>query len=301
VEGGDSALYAHWLVRSGEVGHHYDIHMARSADGGDTWDALGKLNDDDVQAEHGFVSYAPAPDGVRAFWLDGRETADAGHGMGQMTLRTAPVGEAIASSQLLDESVCDCCNTDAAVTLAGPVVVYRDRGDDERRDISIASAEGAPGGRDVHEDGWRIAACPVNGPACAAAGDRLAAAWFTGAAPARVQASFSEDGGRTFGAVWTLEESGQTLPQGRVDVLLDGDEMIVCWLRVKDGAGALVAQRIGLGGPVCDVVEIGAMSAARQSGFAQMGRVGDEIIFIWRDVSSDTLRQRVAPAVAIGT
>ena len=31
----------------------------------------------------------------------------------------------------------------------------------------------------VYNDGWKIAACPVNGPAVAANGKRVALAWFT--------------------------------------------------------------------------------------------------------------------------
>ena len=304
VEGGDGALYAHWLARSGEVGYHYDIRMLRSADGGESWDTLGKLNDDDVQAEHGFVSYAPVGAGVRAFWLDGRLTAGAEHGMGRMTLRTAIVGEEIEASTLVDSSVCDCCNTDAAMTSAGAIVVYRDRTDGERRDISIARADGTEGratGRDVREDGWQIAACPVNGPACASEGGDLVVAWFTGAPAARVQVAFSDDGGRSFSWAHTLEQATDgALPLGRVDVLLDRAEAIVCWLRAEDGVGSLVAQRVGREGPVGAVVEIGPMGSGRNSGFAQMGRLGAEIVFTWRDGEVGTLRERVMPISSIG-
>lgn len=60
-------------------------------------------------------------DGVRAFWLDGRETAETGggHGEGAMTLRSAVITRAgLAGGELLDARVCDCCGTSAAVTSA---------------------------------------------------------------------------------------------------------------------------------------------------------------------------------------
>ena len=68
------------------------------------------------------------------------------------------------------------------MTAEGPVVVYRDRSEAEKeiRDISIVRLKGkkwsAP--RPVFQDGWRLNGCPVNGPAVAAAGRRVAVAWF---------------------------------------------------------------------------------------------------------------------------
>jgi hypothetical protein len=44
----------------------------------------------------------------------------------------------------------------------------------------------------VHSDNWKIDACPVNGPAIAATGRRVAVAWFTAANDtARVKLAFS--------------------------------------------------------------------------------------------------------------
>ena len=56
-----------------------------------------------------------------------------------MTLRAAFIdkkGNKINEWEL-DGRVCDCCQTTAAITNDGPVVVYRDRSDDEVRDMSI--------------------------------------------------------------------------------------------------------------------------------------------------------------------
>jgi hypothetical protein len=62
VEGGDGAMYAHWLSPTVNTAEWYDIRVLRSGDGGETWTDLGTLNDDGVQAEHGFVSYRRAGD-----------------------------------------------------------------------------------------------------------------------------------------------------------------------------------------------------------------------------------------------
>ena len=61
-----------------------------------------------------------------------------------MALRTArvelgPVFGVVGASEELDPKVCDCCQTAAAVTDDGPVVVYRNRSDQELRDISAIS------------------------------------------------------------------------------------------------------------------------------------------------------------------
>src|SRR5690606_40682603 len=61
--------------------------------------------------------------------------------------------------------------------------LYRDRTVDEIRDIHVARLEdGAwrtlPA---VHADNWKIAGCPVNGPAIAATGNDAVVAWFSAA------------------------------------------------------------------------------------------------------------------------
>jgi hypothetical protein len=301
VEGGDGALYAHWLRTSGP-GASYDILALRSADG-ETWRELGQLNDDDVKGEHGFVSYVPQPHGLRAYWLDGREMGGASHGAthaGKMTLRTATVGETIGGSELLDDSVCDCCNTAAAPTPDGPIVAYRDRAPGEIRDISVAG-EGVGSIHPVHEDGWMMPGCPVNGPAIASDGERVVVAWYTGAPGASIKAAFSADSGKTFGdAILVDKTAGASVPLGRVDVVLDGEEAIVCWLRNERRKGTLLAQRVSTAGPVGQAVKVAAMEGSRESGFPQMERLGDRLIIVWRDVEGERLRTSELDAASLG-
>ncbi|MHC5008361.1 MAG: sialidase family protein, partial [Planctomycetota bacterium] len=196
---GDGALVAHWLQRSGVDTYAYDVMLARSTDGGGTWKRLGPAHDDGTKTEHGFVSLVPQTDGARAFWLDGREMG--GHDAGDMTLRTTLVGETIGAGAVLDPRVCECCSTSAVMTADGPLIAYRDRSPEEVRDIfavrRVAGAWTSP--RRVHDDGWTMAACPVNGPAVDARGRLVAVAWYTGAAnrPA-VRVAFSRDAGATF-------------------------------------------------------------------------------------------------------
>src|SRR5688572_16838995 len=201
---GANALVAHWLQRSGSGSYAYDVMMRRSGDDGATWSEPFRPHTDGTATEHGFVSIFEFQDQAGAIWLDGRQFADTPGRAAtkEMTVRFAAIGAGGAGAETqLDARACDCCQTDAAVTSRGPLVVYRDRSPEEIRDIYVTRlvdgkwTEGVP----VHGDGWHIDACPVNGPAAAASGDRVAVAWFTGAADtARVKVAFSGDSGETF-------------------------------------------------------------------------------------------------------
>ncbi len=59
--------------------------------------------------------------------------------MDEMTIRGAIIDKQGNKSGEweLDNRVCDCCQTSTAITANGPIVVYRDRSDEEIRDISI--------------------------------------------------------------------------------------------------------------------------------------------------------------------
>ncbi|CAN5840701.1 hypothetical protein BH23GEM7_BH23GEM7_01210 [soil metagenome] len=290
----DGTLAAHWLVRSGPRSYDYDVHIALSPDGGRSWSRPAVPHRDGTQSEHGFVSLFAAPQGgLGAVWLDGRETAATagaehdGHGSGgSMTLRFTTLGPdgGLGPEVLLDERTCECCQTAAAVTSRGPVVVYRDRSPEEIRDIYLVRHRGGAWSepRPVHRDGWEITGCPVNGPAIAAAGDDVAVAWFTAAQESpRVQVAFSDDAGESFGAPIRVDDGD---PVGRAGVvLLDDGSALVSWLERIGEDGAVQVRRVRRQGESGPPITIAASSAARASGFPRMLRVGNEVIFAWTD------------------
>lgn len=209
---GEDRLVAHWLQISDDLPHAYDAVAAQSGDGGATWSEPLHLHKDGTPTQHGFVTAFAGDPGIGFIWLDGRknmnEVTDDPVESG-MTLRAAFVDEkgTLQNEQLVDELVCDCCQTDIAVTSSGPVAVYRDRTIDEIRDVFVARfVEGKwLEGELVAEDGWRISGCPVNGPSIDANGDDVVAAWFSGAnGRPVVKLSFSDDGGQTFSTPSTL-------------------------------------------------------------------------------------------------
>lgn len=310
---------AHWPVKSGESTYAYDVVVARSSDRGETWTLPTIPHRDGTKTEHGFVSYFADAEGTpHLVWLDGRHTAvdagddagdgahGAGHGAGHddgrdnsaaMTLRTASMlGAAFGPSIELDDRVCDCCQTASALTDAGPVVVYRDRTEDEVRDIYIVRridgewTEPAP----VAEDGWTIGGCPVNGPDVAARGSHVAAAWFTmaGYVPA-VRLAVSKDAGATFHATRRFSE-GTAL--GRVQLARHGGDWLLMWMDEVDGGAALKLARLGPDGETREMRELADLGPGRGSGFPRMAVIesthGDQLLVAWTASSLDTSGER---------
>jgi hypothetical protein len=296
-------LLVHWLQRSGAGRYAYDVRIAQSADRGVTWSDGAVLHTDRSAGEHGFVALWLAPnDSVGAAWLDGRHmtagdtAAGGGHGGGAMSLQsvsTAPSG-ALGTEHPVDLRTCDCCQVAATVTPSGPVVAYRDRTDDEIRDIAVVRLVDGKWTSPsiVHADGWHIEACPVNGPALASRGDTVAIAWFTGAQDtARVRVAFSVDGGQRFAA--PLRVDGGT-PAGRVGIALDenGDAM-VSWLeRVPPEDAEVRVRRVTRAGEMGAPRTISRTKAARAAGFPRIVRRGDTLLAAWT-VPGDSARVMV--------
>lgn len=302
----DGSLAAHWLVKSGAATYAYNVNIALSRDEGKTWSKPIVPHLDNTQTEHGFVSLVPLSDGrLGAIWLDGRNMKDMkdDHDEGKplsvsMTLRYAAIdgNGRISDDAQLDERVCECCQTSAAVTSDGVVAVYRDRSQNEVRDIySVRQAGGGWGSpQAVHADNWEINGCPVNGPAVSANGRDVVVAWFTGAGGTqRVKLAFSSDGGATFGAPIEVDQ-GET--QGRVDVLLLPDRSaLVCWLSGTPAGGELKVLRVESSGSLGSSAVIAKTDISRSSGFPRMARLGNEVYFAWTEFGKPS-RIRLATA-----
>lgn len=304
VPAGGERLVAHWLRRTAGGTYDYAVKLARSADGGRNWTVPVSPHHDGLLGEHGFVSLVPWPEGgMAALWLDGRGMTGEGGGHaaghdGGMTLRHAvlgPDGEA-GHETLLDVRTCECCQTGAARTRDGLVVVYRDRSEREVRDIYCVRWQAGRWSdpQRVAADGWEIAGCPVNGPAIAARDDQVVVAWFT--APrdsARVLLSRSNDGGRTFATPVRVDEGS---PTGRADVALLADgSAAVCWIEGEKGPVRIRARRVAADGALGAPVTVAASSSARRAGFPRLVAMGDWLVCAWTD-PAEPLRIRSAAA-----
>jgi hypothetical protein len=295
-------MAAHWLEKSAKGTYDYDVHIAQSTDGGETWSKSLVPHVDGKKTEHGFVSLLPTTDGaLSAVWLDGREmkAGDGGHGHGQgaMTLRYVEIlGDGtLRKPALLDTRVCECCQTSAAMTQAGPVVVYRDRSQDEVRDIGVVRRVDGVWTKPVLvcRDDWKIAGCPVNGPSIAAAGKHVAVAWFTAAeGKSRVKLALSHDAGSSFDEPIMIDKGS---PLGRVEVVMrDDGRAFVCWLTHAEDTGAIRVRSIAVDGTVLPSVTIAASGTGRRNGFPQMVCVGSELVFAW---SNDGVKVASMPIV----
>ncbi|MTI22779.1 exo-alpha-sialidase [Fulvivirga sp. RKSG066] len=287
---------AHYLQKSSKGTYSYDVMLKQSTDSGATWVEPRILHDDGKQAEHGFVSIAPYNDNFFVSWLDGRNTVSqkktdhAHHGSsGAMTLRAAvitPSGEKLKEWEL-DNRVCDCCQTTAVITNNGPVVAYRDRSSKEIRDISITRLIDAKWSspQTIHDDAWKIAGCPVNGPRMSAKENALAVAWFTVQdGEGKVKMKFSTDSGETFGPEIIIN---QQTAIGRVDVeLLDDQSALVSWMEGSE----IMAARINPDGEIIARYTIATSSENRGSGFPQMTVAKNKAIFTWTDSEKKTIQ-----------
>lgn len=322
---GEGCLAAWWLWKTSAGTYSYDVRISFSGDRGRTWSNAIIPHRDGTPTEHGFVSLLPEGEAVRAVWLDGRNFAaarakspagtkeSAEHDVdADMTVRSAVIRQdgSLREEAALDGRACECCPTDAVHTMLGLLVAYRDRSPDEVRDIALVRATQiahTPGDSSVisetlwsepyrlHADGWKIAGCPVNGPAMDADDDRVAIAWYTEAEDsARVLLAFSKDGGKGFGAPIHVDGGD---PLGRVDVLLleDGSALAL-WLESRAKGAVVLARRVTPEGARSAPVTIAETSAKRASGYPRMVRDGRRVVFAWTDAGTPS-RVRVAEAM----
>ena len=94
--------------------------------------------------------------------------------------------------------MCECCPTTAVATSDGLLTAFRDRSDDEVRDIAVSRLENGKWttASPVAADNWKLDFCPVNGPMLAARGRDVVATWFTVKNDqGQAYAAFSNDAG----------------------------------------------------------------------------------------------------------
>jgi len=288
----------HWLNKKSGGTYAYDVNIATSAQG-NKWSPHITPHTDHTATEHGFVSMIPWDDNtILAVWLDGRRSAnrtpDEYYDISKaMTLRGALISTAgeIEQTFLIDDSVCDCCQTSLVKTDSGAVVAYRNRTDDEIRDIYLSRFDGTSWSNPtvVHQDDWKIGACPVNGPKLAASGSSVLVAWHTAAddKPA-AKASISTDYGKSFGKPVILNEHESL---GRVDAAIQNGKGYVSWMEKSPKSKELANLQLasfGIPDTAFQTKTISQLNSARKTGFPQMEVAGDQLIFAWTAIDSTT-------------
>ena len=285
-----------YLRKSASGTYTYDVVLNLETLSGEKIKENFLLNTDGIQAEHGFVSMIPTNEkGFFITWLDGRNTIEDTEQVHHkaMTIRFAEItntGEILNESEL-DAATCDCCQTSIAMTNDGPIVVYRDRSEEEFRDIySTKYINGiwqipTP----VHLDGWKINGCPVNGPKVVANSTNLAVAWFTAAnGKPLVNISFSTSNGDTFNPPMQLNDLDAI---GRVDVaFLNPKEVLVSYMEVDDIGTYLRVKKVSIDGQVSKPFTISEIDGGRNTGVPQLEIMNDEVFIVWT-VSDNGMNQ----------
>lgn len=288
----DGHWVAHWLSKSAAATYSYDVLFAQSPDNGESWSEPVRPHTDDTPTEHGFVSIHAKGDSTALLWLDGRKTgaeATDDPAATSMTLRSAVVGPrgTLSREQLVDDTVCDCCQTDVAISSNGPIAVYRDRTVDEIRDIYVTrflEGQWQPGSP-IADDGWEISGCPVNGPAIDADGDLVAIAWFSAANDRPVvRAAVSTNAGRTFKEPIEIASSGVS---GHVGIaVIDRSSVAVSWVESDNrGTNAINIRSLTTSGALGPTTTVGRSKLLRI--YPQLIRSDDKLILAWSDVIGD--------------
>lgn len=300
-------MKAHWLVKSGDGAYDYDIHFSVSNNKGLSWGKPKTAHKDGVKAEHGFVSMLPLGDGnTMMTWLDGRyskpthnkldSTSTDHHHNNSMTLRAGLFDKdgTKLNSWELDKKVCDCCTTGITMTSNGPAVIYRDRTDEERRDISIThySEQNETWSKpvNVHNDGWIIPGCPVNGPSIQSIDNNVYASWFTAAKGyGELKLAISEDHGENFAEPITISDQNTV---GRVSLAANDDFVVATYLEDSNGHSNLISTVINRDGSKYKTIILDSIMSGRSSGFPSSTLTSDGRFFAsWTSVDEDDKNQ----------
>ena len=248
------------------------------------------LNTDGIKAEHGFVSMIPNnSSGFYVTWLDGRNTVintkETHHKA--MTIRFAEItstGEIINETEL-DATTCDCCQTSIALSSEGPIVVYRNRSEDEIRDIYITKYRNGIWEQPVpvFNDGWEINGCTVNGPKVVVNKTTTAVAWFTAADDnPKVNLSFSLTDKDEFNLPIQLNDLDAI---GRVDVaFLNSKEVLVSYMEFDDNATYLNVKKVTVEGEVSKAFTISKIDSGRETGVPQLEVMDNVVYLVWTNM-----------------
>lgn len=294
-------IAAHWLDKIPGNAYSYNVNISLAGEN-NRWSEPLTPHSDNTATEHGFVSMINWEDNrFLAAWLDGRQTADRADDeyydlTKAMTLRSAVISQdgKTLEKYLIDESVCDCCPTSMVQTPDGALVAYRDRTEEEIRDISVSRFSNGSWTEPqaIHNDNWKISACPVNGPKLATDDSLTVIAWYTGAGDtSRVKAAISNDFGKTFSQPYLINDG---LTTGRVDAVVNGQEAYISWIEKEGDQMFIKVRRMNENGKLSKSKTVAAIDGSRRSGFPRMELFQDRLIFAWTDISTSYPAVRTA-------
>ncbi|MDE3119192.1 MAG: exo-alpha-sialidase [Nitrospirota bacterium] len=217
--GPQGEIYVTWATPKPGGPFAADLRLARSTDGGRSFEAALVVNDDGAPINHTFEHVTAAGTGdVYLAWLDNRNKEQSG--AGAMFACSRDKGATVEKNLALDGMACPCCRPMAATAPDGSLwVAWRKTFDGNVRDIVVARSTDR--GRTfsppmlVRRDSWSFAACPHRGPSIGVDRQgRLYVGWYTEGADEqpRILVATSDDQGKTFSAPVSLHTSTTSLP-----------------------------------------------------------------------------------------
>ena len=286
---GKNHLVVHWLEKNGDGTYDYVVKASQSFDRGRSWSRPIIPHKDNKLGEHGFVSFFNASNNkVGLVWLDGRNMMgeEHGHGYGQMNLYSTTIDKngILGEEILLDDRVCECCPTSAVNIENDILVAYRDRSLSEIRNINLVRWNNSSWQKphSLHNDNWKIAGCPVNGPKLAVTGNNVAAVWYT--SPNEnpiIYISFSKDGGKKFNSPIRIDNGN---PIGRVDCIwLDSDRVLVSWMEMGEKSTNVIFSTVYIENHKGSSKIVTQILPGRSSGHPVISRYRQNIFLAWTE------------------
>ncbi len=317
-----SPWIAHWTESREGADEAAEVLLAASLDQGATWGPALVPYDERTPAERGFaVLSAEGRQAGRVVWLDGRHRVESEPGPALVPGEPEPPGTEVRLADLgigagddgvphlrvlrdevLDTRACDCCPM-SLVSWPGShrvMAFYRDRSAGEVRDISSATLlpGHAPAVTAYSRDGWKIAGCPVNGPAAVAlpAGGRAAAfvVWYTAASDSpRVYAALADSTGARLGDPLRLDAS-HAAGRAAAVVLADGT-ILAAWSERRGKTATYRLAPIRHRGTKLELAAAPtelALSSPRQA--PRVVAVGNRVLVAWTDPAAASPGVRLA-------
>tara|TARA_B110000305_G_scaffold153766_1_gene170411 strand:- start:583 stop:1824 length:1242 start_codon:yes stop_codon:yes gene_type:complete len=289
-----NGLSVHYLQKSGEDTYSYDIKVMNSSDDGANWDKPLKLHTDNTKTEHGFVSTINFNNDFLSTYLDGRQNEFAKYDKGikpQMTLRATSynIDGEILMDKLIDDRVCDCCQTDLGITQNNiPITVYRDRSENETRDIYYSFFKDFDWSTPavVNNDKWIISGCPVNGPAISTFKNSSSVVWYTEEeGDSKLKIAFSKDITNGFDESILINAND---PLGRVDIeMISETSSLISYMDIVNGKAYIKVQKINSMTGNNKFIIIEEISNTRASGFPKINIIdNDKTIITWTDTEN---------------
>ncbi len=212
-----------------------ELRLSRSSDGGRTFAASVRVNDDDQVIPHSFDALHRSANGTLYLsWIDAREGKKE---PATFVTQSTDGGKTVERNMKLDENTCICCRTALTTGPDGTVyVAWRKIFPGDVRETVVARS--TDGGRSfsppviVGQDGWVFPGCPHR-PASLGVDrrGRLYVVWYTEGAdetPA-IYLAYSDDRGQTFSSKQKLNVSKGTFPDHPQMAVDPTGRVIVVW------------------------------------------------------------------------